>query len=125
MTGSLQDWTLLFLFAAALLAAALYGLAIAGHFPASRRDARFRNPPGVLVLWGTAALTAAATIVTVATAAFHLPLAAAIIAGGISLLLAPLFLQSCSDRFVDGRRGLLLLSAATVVLAALTWRAIP
>lgn len=111
-------WPALALFAGALVVASLYGLALSGHFPAEHRKPDLRLPGGTAVIWGTAALALAAVGVAIVAAARALPWPVAVIAGGTAILVAPLILQHFPDRFVDGRRGLLLLASGSAVLAA-------
>ena len=101
-----------------LFAASLYGLAALGHFPRETRQQALLQGSGPLVLWGSIAAVAASVAVAVVAAWQTIPWYAAIIGGGAAILLAPLALQYFSDRFVDGRRALLLFSGATLVLAA-------
>lgn len=109
------------LLAALVLAAALYGLAAAGHFPAAGRRAALSGAAGAAILWGSMAVAAGAGLVGLRFAWLHLPPAAAVIVGGGALLVAPLVLQPCPDSFVDGRRGLVVLAALAggLALAAL------
>jgi hypothetical protein len=101
-----------------LFAASLYGLAALGHFPRATRQQALLEGSGPLVLWGSIAAVAASVAVAVVAAWQTIPWYAAIIGGGAAILIAPLALQYFSDRFVDGRRALLLFSGATLVLAA-------
>lgn len=110
-------WELLAAFAGTCLAAALYGLAAAGHFPREHRSAHLRTTGGALVLWGTMAIAAASALVALLAALHRLPWPAAVISGGLAVLMAPLCLQALPDRFVDGRRGLVSFAAAAGVLA--------
>jgi hypothetical protein len=115
----LADWTALALFAGLVLVVATYALALSGHFPAEHRAAHFRTPGGIAVLWGTAAIALGAGGIALAFAWHRIPLPAAIIAGGLAVLVAPLVLQPLPDSFVDGRRGLLVLALAAAAIAAL------
>ena len=112
----------LVLVALLLFAASLYGLAALGHFPrAARQDALLRGS-GPIVLWGTIAVVTLSVIVALVAAWWLIPWYAAIIAGGIAILVAPLMLQYFSDAFVDGQRALLCFAAATTGLALiLVW----
>jgi hypothetical protein len=101
-----------------LFTASLYGLAALGHFPRATRQQALLQGSGPLVLWGSIAAVAASVAVAVVAAWQMIPWYAAIIGGGAAILLAPLALQYFSDRFVDGRRALLLFAGATLVLAA-------
>jgi hypothetical protein len=110
------------LFALLLFAAAIYGLAALGHFPASTRQEAMRRGAGPAVLWGTMAVVALSVAIALATAWLMIPWYAAIIGGGIAVLVAPLVLQYFSDRFVDGRGALHTFAGAAAVLAVvLIW----
>ena len=105
-----------------LLAASLYGLAALGHFPRStRRDVMLRGA-GPLVLWGSIVVVTVAVAVALVAAWWLIPWYAAVIAGGIAVLAAPLVLQYFGDEFVDGRGALLAFSGVTLILGiALLW----
>jgi hypothetical protein len=117
------NWVALGLLMGSVLLAALYGLAASGHFPAEFRPKKLQRGWGALVLWGTMIATGLAGAVALVLAWRPLPWYATVIGGGAALLFAPLLLQSLPDSFVNGRRGLLVLCAGAVVLAALMWRA--
>jgi hypothetical protein len=117
------DWVALGLLMGSVLLAALYGLAASGHFPAEFRPQTLQRGWGALVLWGTMIATGIAGAVALVLAWRALPWYATVIGGGAALLFAPLLLQPLPDSFVNGRRGLLVLAAGAVVLAALMWRA--
>jgi hypothetical protein len=117
------DWTTLALFVAAVVLAALYGLSASGHFPSEYRAGKLRGSLGGLVLWGTMAVSIAATAAVLAMAWRALPWYATVIGGGAALLFAPLLLQPLPDSFVNGRRGLVVFAAGALILAALMWRA--
>jgi hypothetical protein len=112
-------WLWLGLFTAGMLAAALYGLAASGHFPAAARSDRFKSGAGALVLWATLILTALSAADMIVQSWWVLPWHFSLLGGGAMLLFAPLVLQAFPDSFVDGRRALLAFSACAVVLAAL------
>ena len=116
------DWIALGLLAASVLLAALYGLAVSGHFPAQFRSATLQRGWGALLLWGTMAATGLAAGAAALCAWRALPWPAAVIGGGLAMLFAPLLLQCFPDSFVNGRRALLVLSMGTVILAVLMWR---
>lgn len=109
----------LFCFAALLLAATLLMLAASGHFP--RRSSR-AGAPGAWLLWTALAVGAAALLAGLVAGWFLLPGPAAVIAGGLAVLAAPLFLQHCPDRFVDGAGALAAFSSAALVFAAILLR---
>lgn len=116
-----SHWLWLGLFMAGVLAAALYGLAASGHFPAEARSTKFKEATGANILWATLVATMAAAAGILLQSWWKLPWYLALLGGGAMLLFAPLVLQALPDRFVDGRRALLLFSACAVVLAALMW----
>jgi hypothetical protein len=116
------NWLSLVMFMALMLSVSLYGLTASGHFPREHRAERLRSGAGAAILWVSMAASAAAAVCAVAYAARTLPWHAAIIGGGLALLIAPLLLQPFPDSFVDGRRGLVTFTAASVVLAAIAWR---
>lgn len=104
----------LILFMALTLAAVLHGLAASGHFP-------LRRHPGVgpTILFGSLAIVVACIAEAIAAAVRLIPWYAAVIGGGLSILLAPLVLQQLPDRFVDGRSALIAFSAASLACALL------
>jgi hypothetical protein len=104
-------------FMALVLALSLYGLTVSGHFPAEHRAATLATPTGSLLLWSTLVLCAVLTVLAARFAWRHVPLYAAAIGGGAMLLLAPLLLQPLPDRFVNGRRGLLVFAGLAFGLA--------
>lgn len=112
-------WPTLAAFAGAMLTATLFVLAASGHFPAEHRSGEMRSGLGRLVLWGSAAVIAAAATVALAWAFRLQPWPAVVIAAGASVLAAPLLLQRFSDGFVDGRGALVACAAVAAALAAL------
>jgi hypothetical protein len=118
-----MNWVALGLLMGSVLLAALYGLAVSGHFPAEFRPATLQRGWGVLVLWGTMLATGLACVSVLVVAWRALPWYATVIGSGAALLFAPLLLQPLPDSFVNGRRGLLVLATGAVVLAAVMWRA--
>lgn len=115
------DWTALIIFVCAVEAAALYGLALSGHFPAEYRPETLRHGWGAALLWATALATAVSLCVVLLAAAPVIPWPVLVIGAGAMLLFAPLLLRPFPDAFVNGRRALLAFSAGTVVFAALLW----
>jgi hypothetical protein len=111
-------------FMALILVLSLYGLAVAGHFPAEHRDASLRTAGGRFVLWGTFALCALLLLAALALAWQRLPLYAAVIGGGAMALIAPLLLQPMPDSFVNGRLGLLTFTGLALGLGLLAGRLI-
>ena len=105
-----------------LFAASLFGLAALGHFPRQTRQQALLRGSGPLVLWGSIVAVALSVALAAFAAWFFIPWYAAIITGGIAILLAPLALQCFSDTFVDGQSALLYFAAITSGLAAvLCW----
>jgi hypothetical protein len=117
------DWVALALLMGSVMLVALYGLAVSGHFPAEFRSPSLRRGWGAAVLWGTIMATGLAGAMALVLAWRALPWYATMIGGGAALLFAPLLLQPLPDSFVNGRRGLLVLSTGSLILAALMWRA--
>jgi len=115
------DWVALGLLVGSVLLSALYALAVSGHFPVQLRHATLQRGWGALVLWATMAVTPLAAVAAAVRGWNTLPWPVAVIGAGGALLLAPLLLQSLSDSFVNGRRGLLVFSLGALVLAALLW----
>ncbi len=116
------NWLSLVMFMALVLSVSLYGLTVSGHFPSEHRSERLHTGAGSAILWLSMAASAAASVCAVAYAARTLPWYAAVIGGGLALLIAPLLLQPLPDAFVDGRRGLIVFAAASVVLAVIALR---
>ncbi len=114
-------WSWLVLFMAGVLAVALYGLTVSGHFPAEARDRKFGGGSGAVVLWATLPATAVAAVCMILRAWSVLPWYISLLGAGAMLLFAPLLLQPLPDSFVNGRRGLLVFSAVAVALAGLMW----
>lgn len=96
-----------------LLAASLHGLSALGHFPRATRREALSHGAGALLLGGSILVVVASVTVAVVAAWLLMPWYAAIIAGGIAILIAPLVLQCFSDAFVDGPGALLAFAAAT------------
>lgn len=115
------QWIELALFMGALGAVTLLVLAASGHFPAAHRDARLQGKAGAAVLWGSLGLGAVTLLVALVFASRHLPIAVAIIGGGLAVLAGPLLLQPLPDSVVDGRRGLAAFATIGAALALLLW----
>jgi hypothetical protein len=111
---SMEALIALALFMALVLACALQGLAASGHFPRADQPASGVAP---LILFGTIALVALSLAAGSMAALRLLPWYAAVISGGLSVLVAPPVLQAFPDRFVDGRGSLLAFAAAGAVFA--------
>ena len=112
-------WVELIMFALAVAALALYGLAVSGHFPADARAAESR--PGRAIIWSTIVVAGAAALVVLGVAWSVLPWYAIVIASGAMLLAAPLLLQPFPDGFVDGSGALLVFSTGAAALALALW----
>jgi hypothetical protein len=104
-------------FTGLVLVLALYALTVSGHFPAEFRAPALRTGFGTAVLWVTLVLACLLALAAVAVAWRSLPLYASVIAAGAMLLLAPLLLRPLPDSFVNGRSGLIALTAIGAVLA--------
>jgi MFS family permease len=105
----------LVLFVALILAAALHGLAVSGHFPRRRKEAAFE----AVILFGSMALVVLTLVGGIAAALRFVPWYAAIIGGGFALLVAPLVLRWFPDRFVDDRGAPIAFAGTTTALALL------
>jgi hypothetical protein len=105
------------LFIAALLALSLLGLAASGHFPRQHRS----SAPDirVVVLYGSLIVAAICLPVALTVAWLVIPWPAAVIGGGLAILVAPLVLQQLPNGFVDGHAALLSFAGAGAMLAAL------
>jgi hypothetical protein len=102
-----------------VMAAALQGLAVSGHFPLRDGDAKSTSQPGRATLFASIAVTLLALIAGCAAVPRLTSWSAAIIAGGFSLLFAPLLLRVFPDRFINGSAALIAFSAAALAAAAL------
>ena len=96
-----------------LLAASLFALTALGHFASAARQEALRRGYGVIVLWGSMLAVGLSVLMAIGAAWWLVPWYAAIIAGGLAILAAPLILQSFSDAFVDSQGALLWFAAAT------------
>lgn len=108
-------------FAALLLAAALYGLSLSGHFPAEHRGPALRGAGGTALMAITALIVVAAVTGGVAIAWPSLPLAILVIAAGAGVLLAPLILTGFPDVFINGRSALVVFAMATTACTTLIY----
>lgn len=112
----------LLLFTVLLFVASLYGLAVLGQFPRAARKAPLVEGFGPIVLWLTMVAVAIAVLVAIVAAWRLIPWYAAVIGGGIAVLVAPLALQYFSDEFVDGRSALAIFAAiASGFALGLVW----
>jgi hypothetical protein len=103
-------------FMALVLVLSLYGLTVSGHFPEEHRAQSLRTAAGQTVLWGTIALSAALVVSALAFAWQRVPLHAAVIGGGLMVLIAPLLLRPLPDSFVNGRLALVLFTGLGIGL---------
>lgn len=94
------------LFTGLMLALSLQALTASGHFPREHRSPALASGFGAALLYGAIVLAALCLIAGMAAAWRLIPWYAAVIGGGLAILLAPLVLQKFSDRFVDGRAAL-------------------
>ena len=109
----------LILFTALLLVLSLHALAASGQFPREHRAPALASGVGGIVLYGTIAVAITSLVVALLAAWRLIPWYAAVIGGGLAILVAPLVLQQFPDRFVDGRASLLSFAAAGALLALL------
>jgi hypothetical protein len=100
-----------------MLVVSLHGLSASGHFPREHRVLALRSLFGVVILYGTILIALTALIAGLWAAWRLIPWYAAVIAGGLAILAAPLVLQEFPDSFVDDHRSLLSFAGASVVLA--------
>jgi hypothetical protein len=107
------------IFTALLLVVSLHTLAASGHFPHEHRAPTLMSGLGALILHGTIAIAIPCLLVALWAAWRLIPWYAAIIGGGLAIVVAPLVLQQFPDRFVDGRVSLLVFAGTSTVLALL------
>lgn len=100
-----------------MLVVSLHGLTASGHFPSATRLPAMAKGAGPTVLWLSILVVFACLAVGLVGAWRLIPWYAAVIGGGGGVLVAPLVLQLFSDRFVDGKRGLIWFAAAAGMLA--------
>ena len=114
----------LVLFSLFMFAFSLYSLAASGQFPYDCRAPTLVTRFGAAVLYGSIVLTLASLPAALFAAWQLIPWYAAVIGGGLTILMAPLVLQWFSDRFADGRGALIVFSVSAAALAAvLLWLA--
>jgi hypothetical protein len=108
------------LFAGMTLLLALYALTASGHFPRAVDDGGGINPA---ILWGSFVIALVSLAIALIAAWRLVPWHAAVIGGGLAILLAPLILQMFTNRFVDGNASLVVFSgtvaAVSLILAVL------
>lgn len=102
-----------------VLAAALEGLAVTGHFPLRDGGANAVSRPGRAMLFASIAITLLALIAGCTAVPRLTSWPAAIIAGGFSLLFAPLLLRVFPDRFINRAGALIAFTAAALAAAAM------
>src|SRR5271169_789189 len=107
------------IFMALLLVLSLLGLAASGHFPREHRAPALASGIGPLILYGSIAIAIVCLVSGLATAWHLIPWYAAVIGGGLSILIAPLVLQQLPDHFVDGRASLISFGGIGGLLALL------
>ncbi len=112
----------LVLFMTLVLVISVYVLAVSGHFPKEFRSEALKGPLGRLILWGTMVVIAGSSLLGLALAYEGVPWYAAVIGGGLMILVTPFVLQPLPDSFVNGRSALLLLAAIAVGLDLGAWR---
>jgi len=112
----------LVLFTASLLAITLHALSASGQFPREHRAPALASRAGAALLYGTIAIAGISLLVALVAAWRLIPWYAAVIGGGLAVLMAPLVLQQFPDRFIDGRTSLLMFAGASALLAlTLVW----
>jgi hypothetical protein len=109
----------LLLFMALLLSLSLLALAAAGHFPREQRTPAMQSGAATFVLYASLGAGALCLAAGVAIAWRAIPWYAAVIGGGVIVLVAPLLLQGLPDRFVDGPAALVAFAATAIGLAVL------
>jgi len=107
----------LVLFTLLMLVLSLHGLSASGHFPREHRAKALSSPLSAVILHGTILIALASLIAGLWAAWRLIPWYAAVIAGGLAILAAPLVLQQFSDSFVDHRGSLLSFAGASAALA--------
>jgi hypothetical protein len=113
-------WSAL-LFAALVLAVALYALSLSGHFPSEHRGAALRGASGTVFIGITAALALVSLAGGLGAGWHKVPWYALVISGGAALLAAPLVLMKFPDQFVNGRGALAAFSGITAASAAMLY----
>lgn len=113
---SLAAWLPLLLFVGIVLTAALQLLAASGHFPAEHRAPALRVGGGPLILFGSMLLVAVCVAAAIAGLGQRVPWYAAVIGGGLAVLIAPMLLKPLPDGFVNGRAALVSFAFLCVIL---------
>ena len=107
----------LVLFTLLMLMLSQHGLSASGHFPHEHRTAALSSPLGAAILHGTILIALISLIAGLWAAWRLIPWYAAVIAGGLAILAAPLVLREFSESFVDDYRSLLSFASVSVALA--------
>jgi len=100
-----------------MLMLSLHGLSASGHFPREHRATALSGELSAVILHGTILIAFTSLIAGLWAAWRLIPWYAAVIAGGLAILAAPLVLQQFSDSFVDDRGSLLSFAGASVAFA--------
>jgi hypothetical protein len=106
----------LIFFTLLMLMLSLHGLSASGHFPREHRAPALSSPLSAVILHGTILIALASLIAGLWAAWRLIPWYAAVIAGSLAILAAPLVLQEFSDSFVDDHRSLLSFAGASAAL---------
>jgi hypothetical protein len=107
----------LLLFTTLLHFVSLHLLSASGQFPREHRSPSLTSALGALILYGTIAVAFTSFLAALFAAWKMIPWYAAVIGGGLAILVAPMVLQLFSDRFVDGRGSLVTFAAASALIA--------
>lgn len=120
----LPPWPELATFMALVLIVCTYVMAASGHFPKAGRSSRIASTTGTIILWGTIVLVALAGVFALFFAYMTIPWYAAVIGGGLMMLIAPFTLQPFPDRFVDGQTVLVALALMATAVSFGAWQAV-
>jgi hypothetical protein len=113
---ALPPWPDLILFMMSVLVISAFVLTAAGHFPREFRSPAVATRTGTLILWISVIVVAAFVGLTLAFTWWALPWYAAVIGGGLMVLIAPYLLHPLPDQFVNGRSALLVLAGVALLL---------
>ncbi|MGD9804460.1 MAG: hypothetical protein AB7E81_18100 [Hyphomicrobiaceae bacterium] len=114
---ALPDWPALAIFCGLVLSVTLYALTLSVHFPAEHRRASLRGGAGNAVLWGTSGIAIVAVVMALRLGVSVLPGHVSVLAGGATILVAPLLLKPLPDSLIDDRAGLVIFAALAAMLA--------
>lgn len=112
----LPGWMELSVFSALILTASVFVVVSSGHFPARDRTVALKTISGSMLIWCSIFILLLSTILGLYVGYRLVPWYAAIIGGGLMVLIAPLIAQSLSDAFVDGKSALVVLIAIALAL---------